>query len=419
MPLRKHRFADARSVLRNPWLNDRSKTAEIHFLFAGRTSTMRRRTCRRHGGNRLALANDTLPADQHPPALLQGADILLRMEAFRLPGTVDAAPAGSASRSEAMLLRGQALLGEARLLKNKANDAAAKRRITEQYQAAVTLFRQAQDNQTPDSVTAGKAMYLVGVCLMEQGDLQGAADQFERTRLLHPSTPEALAAVLQEALVLRRTHQEDESLAAFRRVLRSVANPERYRNPWFSLEELRNRILERACRAGFGGPPVRRSACNRREQSGPFSTEQKTQTTAEIEQAWGRDLVKQTEHLPASRAEPVLREARRTPPPSRAVHARLAKMRIATPGNIPRIFWRNAANFVEASTAAAWLGRSSSTVSNEVRTAAARGRCWAWASRSWRSIESTTGSDVAEVIASYPQEDDRACRAGSWRPERY
>ncbi|MGO8752363.1 MAG: tetratricopeptide repeat protein [Thermoguttaceae bacterium] len=405
-----NRFADARSVLRESLGLNQSKTAEIHFLFAGSyLNDAPPDLPKAWEENRLALADDTLPADQHPPALLQGADILLRMGKLSdCLAQLNAAPAGSASRSEAMLLRGQALLGEARLLKNKANDAAAKRRITEQYQAAVTLFRQAQDNQTPDSVTAGKAMYLVGVCLMEQGDLQGAADQFERTRLLHPSTPEALAAVLQEALVLRRTHQEDESLAAFRRVLRSVANPERYRNPWFSLEELRNRILD-ACQQDLEARRYDRCLQLAQQFCPLFSTEQKTQTTAEIEQAWGRDLVKQTEHLPASRAEPVLRQAREHLRQAGARYARLAKMRIAT-REYPEDLWRSAANFVEGCDYRRAAPAFQQYLSNEVRQR--QPEALLGLGESLLAIDRIDDGlrMLRKCIASYPQ-DAPACRA--------
>ena len=75
-----NRFGDARSVLQESLRLNQSKTAEIHFLLAGSYfNDTPPNLPKALEENHLALADDTLPADQHPPAFLQGVEILLRM----------------------------------------------------------------------------------------------------------------------------------------------------------------------------------------------------------------------------------------------------------------------------------------------------------------------------------------------------
>ena len=334
------RFADARPVLREALELNPQKASETRLLLAGACLNQSPpRLAEALEENRLALADGGFPSAARVSAQLQRAEILLDLEKYSdCLAVLDAARSEQNGNAEAMLLRGQALLGEVRVMKNRAGHPATNEQIQKSCQAAVGLFRKAQDNQEPSSPTGAKAMYLVGVCLLEQGDLQGALRQFERTRLLHPSTPEALAANLRQAEILRQLHRDDESMAEYRRVLRSAGDGETYSNRWFPLEELRDRILD-AYQHDLGDRKYERCLELVKHFCPVFPVERKILATAEAEQAWGRDLVNQAGEPPLSHGEAVLRRGASIS--GRQAAATPGWPRSALPrGSIPTIFGR-------------------------------------------------------------------------------
>ena len=341
------RFADARPVLREALELNPQKASETRLLLAGACLNQSPpRLAEALEENRLALADGGFPSAARVSAQLQRAEILLDLEKYSdCLAVLDAARSEQNGNAEAMLLRGQALLGEVRVMKNRAGHPATNEQIQKSCQAAVGLFRKAQDNQEPSSPTGAKAMYLVGVCLLEQGDLQGALRQFERTRLLHPSTPEALAANLRQAEILRQLHRDDESMAEYRRVLRSAGDGETYSNRWFPLEELRDRILD-AYQHDLGDRKYERCLELVKHFCPVFPVERKILATAEAEQAWGRDLVNQAGEPPLSHGEAVLRRGREHLRSAGGSYAGLAKIRFAT-RQYPDDLWESATCYLE------------------------------------------------------------------------
>ena len=256
------------------------------------------------------LADRQLTALQRSRGMLQRAEILLRMEKpAECAKTLDQLPADSQQDPEAIILRAEIALQEAQAI---GKDLAAPDRqvkVRAKCEAAIGLLRRLQDRQPAGTPAGRKAAYLTGVCLLETGDRQGALRQFARTRAADSDSPEALAANLHEAELHRQLGQDDEALAAYVRALRSVPDPESYSSPYVPLELLRRRVLE-AYRQYLDARNYR--ACTTLVQvlAPTFPRDRTLQVAGDTYRAWARDLLAQSEQLPAAKAASMEERAR-------------------------------------------------------------------------------------------------------------
>jgi tetratricopeptide (TPR) repeat protein len=303
------------------------------------------------------LSDRLLGPDARGEGLVQRGRILFRLGKIQeCLEALDQIPPRAKNRSEAMVLRGRVLMHEARWLKDDIhagdphagtphNDTEQRLRIRGKYQAAIKVLRQAQGLDTLGNQASRKAMYLIGVCLAESGKPAAAVAQFKRTRLLHPDSPEALAAEFQEAELLRRRGSDKRALAAYRRLLRAVGQPDQFVNPWITVKQLRIHLLE--AYRHYVETQNFESAISLAGLLHPlFPRSRQMQLAADAYRGWGRFLLDQAAHLPHEQANPLLREGRRHFRRAGRIHATLAQLRIAT-RHYPDDLWNAAENYMQ------------------------------------------------------------------------
>ena len=108
----------------------------------------------------------------------------------------------------------------------------------EKFHSAIEWFRKALSQDLGDNRVARQATYLIGLCLMEQGDLPAALNQMERTARLFPETPECLAALYQQGDIARRMGRHTEAVLAYRRLVSAYARQDEFHNPWINLPQI-------------------------------------------------------------------------------------------------------------------------------------------------------------------------------------
>ncbi len=192
------------------------------------------------------LADPRLADPERRQALLQQAQILLGLgRAERCAATLDKIPDNPLLRCNVTLLRGRLALAEGHVLKKAAAEAkdvpqAAKAK----FHAAIDLFRKALSQDMGDKHVARQAAYLIGLCLMESGDLPAALNQMERTGRIFPETPEALAALYQQGDIARRMGRHAEAVSAYRRLMSAYAEEDEFHNPWVTSAQLKTTLLD-------------------------------------------------------------------------------------------------------------------------------------------------------------------------------
>jgi tetratricopeptide (TPR) repeat protein len=319
------------------------KQSEIHSRLASaymEDATPKLSEALKH--NDLYLSDRLLSQAQRRQGLLQKAEILFRMgKLTECRQTLDQVQAQVKDLAGALVLRGQILMQQARDMGGACGASAeAKAKARERYEEAAKTLRQAQSQDTLGTQVTRRAQYLIGVCFLETGDYRAAAAQFERTELAHGGTPEALAAGFQQAELARRLGRDGDTLAAYRRVLRSVGDPKNYSNPWISLDELRNKVLEAyrhyADRGNYG---VALQLAQAFHPLLPLA--KKTQWVAETYEQWGRTLLAKAGQLPVGETEPLCRQARTHLRQAGRAYQELAKLETTT-RQYPDYLWSGA-----------------------------------------------------------------------------
>lgn len=116
---------------------------------------------------------------------------------------------------------------------------------TEQkYREAIELLKPIATDLGIERVYSRQASYLSGVCAQKLGDKDAAVHAFERTAEVYEHSHEALASDLRVGNVLRDMGRNEEALEVYGRALRTVRNPDQFRNKWISADEFRRVILE-------------------------------------------------------------------------------------------------------------------------------------------------------------------------------
>jgi tetratricopeptide (TPR) repeat protein len=304
--------------------------AEIHYLVAA--------TFLADANPKLKEAleeNGRAQADRGGPDEFQGRVTIQRAQiqvALGQPAqcreTLGTLPPHEQSGVQAMLLRGQAQVEEARALAREPDRPDRAARIAKKYEQAInTLRRSLAGDNLATSVTR-KALYLIGVCFLENGDPQAAAAQFERVHKLFPGTGEAIAAAYQGAELLRQSGAEAKALAIDCEMLRAMPEPADYVNPWMALDELRTRMItvyQRYLEAKDF------SACLQlAEVFFPLLTRERTlELAAEAHRHRGRAILDQAEHAAPSKAEASRRQGRAEMRAAGNAYQRLARLSIA------------------------------------------------------------------------------------------
>ncbi|MBN1909853.1 MAG: tetratricopeptide repeat protein [Pirellulales bacterium] len=285
-----------------------------------------------------ALENNTeylkyrfLSKVQRDQGLLQRAKILLQLgEIAKCVETMNSIPEESTVQAQVTVLRGRVLMREARELKAKPDATAEERAAARRrYDAAIKTLRSAQGADTLTNVATRQAMYLIGVCLIELGDTRAAVDQFQRMRTVFPDSPEAFAADVQEAELNRIQGRDEAAMAAYRRVLKGVTDPDEFNNPWFTISEIRTRVM--VAYNDYQRTNHFEDALKMTRMMYPlFPRERAMELTAQTYRKWGETLVAQAAHVPPSKAAPLLKEGRLRLREAGRAYVFLAKVHIAS-----------------------------------------------------------------------------------------
>jgi tetratricopeptide (TPR) repeat protein len=287
------------------------------------------------------IADPQLRADQRHAALLEKTRILLAQgDLDGVRTTLGVVPDQSPLRSEKLALRGQLLLQEGdRLAEDGGADAAR-----EKYTAAVKSIRLAEGADTPRNRTSPKAEYLLGRAYRRLGEAKAAEHQLERTARLQRGTPEGLAAALEAAEVKQDLGKFGEAAAVYRIVLEQAGSSESYRNPWISLDELRERL--EAAYAQFLEDGHFDQAVQISEELTPILPEDRSaQLEAEAYHAWGEHLLSQSEELSGEEAAALAGDAYARFRSAGRAYASLAVLRRPT-REYPEELWNSASSFL-------------------------------------------------------------------------
>ncbi len=257
------------------------------------------------------LADPRLADPERRQALLQQAQILLGLgRAKQCAATLDKIPDNPLLRCDVTLLRGRLALAEGHVLKKAAAEAkdvpqAAKAK----FHAAIDLFRKALSQDMGDKHVARQAAYLIGLCLMESGDLPAALNQMERTGRIFPETPEALAALNQQGDIARRMGRHAEAVSAYRRLMSAYAEEDEFHNPWVTSAQLKTTLLD-VCLEYVKATKFQTAVLLSKSLVHVMPKVEALQLTAQIYIAWGENLLAQAEHLPPGPAEELCKQAR-------------------------------------------------------------------------------------------------------------
>lgn len=275
-----------------------------------------------------------LSKGERQQGLLQRARILLALDRMAdCTEVLDQIPANARNRAEATLLRGQLQLRQAQQLPRplgaeSAAETAEASEFRQKMEAAIATLREAESQDTLDSQVSGKAMYLIGVALLELKDHRSALKQFARILRIHPGTPEAFAAVFQEADVMRRLGKDQDAVVRYCQVLDRLGPPESFFNPWLTLSELRKH-LQRTHQQYLDAEKYEAASQLAGRLHPVFSRKQQLEIAARTHRYWGQSLLTQAATLPPSKAEELLRQGYRELRRAAQQYEDLALLRIA------------------------------------------------------------------------------------------
>jgi tetratricopeptide (TPR) repeat protein len=179
----------------------------------------------------------------------------------------------------------------------------------EKFRWAIESFRKALSQDLGDNRVARQASYLIGLGLMELGDLPAALNQMDRTVRLFPETPECLAALYQQGDIARRMGRYPEAAMAYQRLLAGCAREDEFHNPWITLPQVKATLLG-VCQEYLKAEAYENAVLLSKSLVHLMPKEQTLQLTAQVYRTWGENLMAQAEHLPPERAESLRKQAR-------------------------------------------------------------------------------------------------------------
>jgi TolA-binding protein len=305
------KIAACRAPLRRALPLNGERAAEIHHLLASSyLLDADPKPGEALAENSAALAQSELSLELKTQLLFQRAEIFVALGQYtQCNETLRKLAPHLQQGAEAMLLRGQALIAEARKLKEDSARAGNGKRALEKYQEAVKDLRLAQSSDTAAGQITRKAVYLIGVCFLETGDQRAAGNQFDRAFKLFSGTPEATAAALQRAELARQQGHHDQAMVDYHQMVDSIGSVERYVNPWLRLDEIRTRLIaayQQYLDAQSFGLCLELAHMVRPL----FPRERTMELTAESYRAWGHSLLEQADRAGLSKSDALRREGR-------------------------------------------------------------------------------------------------------------
>jgi tetratricopeptide (TPR) repeat protein len=171
------------------------------------------------------------------------------------------------AEAESTMIQAKALSEQARVLTEQAQQSVKQKQAVEaarlnseadavsaravlQRKTAVVKYLAAMGQLEPvandvglEQTFARQASFLLGICAEAIDDVDAAINHFERTAEKYARSQEGVAANLRAADLLRRAGRNEEALnKRYSNALRTVKQPEDFRNRWLSLEQFRGQI---------------------------------------------------------------------------------------------------------------------------------------------------------------------------------
>jgi tetratricopeptide (TPR) repeat protein len=257
------------------------------------------------------LAEPQLAEAERRQAILQQAQILIRMNRLKeCAAALDRIADLPAVRGDLALMRGRLALCEGQALK-KAGAAPNKlsREAKEKFPSAIESFRRAFSHDPGDGHVARQATYLIGLCLLEQGDMPAALKQMERTAEVFPGTAESLVALFHQGEIARGMGRHPEAVSAYLRLLSAYSRQEEFHNPWISLTKLKRAFLD-VCQEYLKAEDYKTAVLLSKSLVRLLPKPEALELTARIYRTWGDNLLEQAEHLAPDKAEEMRKQAR-------------------------------------------------------------------------------------------------------------
>lgn len=112
------------------------------------------------------------------------------------------------------------------------------------YEEALKILAPVKDNLGLERKFSRQASYLMGLCAESLHDDEAAIGFYEQTTHRYEGTHEGQAAFLHLAELLRKNGRTEEAMIAYRKALKSIDNPDEFRNRWISLERVQQYVLD-------------------------------------------------------------------------------------------------------------------------------------------------------------------------------
>jgi TolA-binding protein len=338
-------YSASRSILEAALKADPSRANEIDWLLS------RAHLWGAHPDLKLALehnvrylANPQLAARERFEGLLNKGQILFEDgqidECLKVLAEI---PPTAPSFADAIVIRGQLLMRAADKLKADAAGSTAaesRRAVQQKYGEAIDTLRQAQNRGRSAERVIPQSMYLIGKCFLAMNDTRAALDQFRRTQQGYPDSIEGIAAAFQEAELLRRMDQDDDAIAAYRRAVVAVGDPNEYRNPLLPVDEIRSRLTE-AYQSYLKAGRFEKAVKLADALFPVFGREQQLEFAAKAHQTWAATLSQQAQQSSTAEGREAGRDARVQLRKAGDEFSRLAELRLATRA-YPEDVWSSA-----------------------------------------------------------------------------
>jgi tetratricopeptide (TPR) repeat protein len=253
--------------------------------------------------------------------------------------SLDKIPSSSPYNAPASILRARILLDEGD--RQPAGSELSKAKYNEALRA---LLAHQSTESSPQEITRTSS-YLTGIALRKLGRHEEAGHQLSVTRRSHHGTPESLAAGLDEAEVLLELGQSSRALEVLKQVIREAGDPGDFENPWLSLDQLQQRILQafnRLLDEGHFAEAI--GIAQSLEPVIPRVRAVEAEGTAQ--RRWGHHLLEQAKQLPETQAAAARSQAYQQLRLAGSTYATLANLRFSE-REYPNDLWNSATSYLE------------------------------------------------------------------------
>ncbi|HEY2880804.1 MAG TPA: tetratricopeptide repeat protein, partial [Pirellulales bacterium] len=284
------------------------------------------------------LADTSLDEENRSRGLLLEGQILDKLSDIAMCREALAKiPTDSATYPAALMLEAEVLMREGRaLLQTAPHEATEGEQPASQRTEANVKYRQAIDilatigklNSPPENLRV-RAAYLIGVCLLEAGDLQAAQQQFHQVCDQNPGSDEGIAAGFLEADVLRRLGRNDEAIARYGKMVKEIGNVDVYRNSLLPIESMRAQLLA-AYEKYLRGSQIEQALSLSQVLHPLFPRERELELNGKLFQAAAKTYLEKAVGAAPDRAKLLAAKGRANFRQAGRSYAKLAELQIAT-----------------------------------------------------------------------------------------